>query len=86
MFSRSLLMASESVHERNKLPDGAIIQVELEIIGYFDEGGELKLATRCDADSPISTIVGLMEQAKFVLLSAWDRNSEFDDIPEDDDD
>ena len=79
-------MDSENVHERNKLPDGAIVQMELEIVGYFGEGGELKLAYRCTGDVPISTVVGLMEQTKFALLRAWDNQTEFEDIEEGDPD
>ncbi len=78
-------MASENVHERNRLPADAVIQMELEIVGYFGEDGALKLAYRSEGNVPISTMVGLMEQTKFALLRTWDDQTDFEDIPEGDD-
>lgn len=73
----------KNTHKRCKLPEGAMVNVELEVIGYIDpESGEMKLATRCKADAPVSTVVGLMEQAKFGLLTTWNENADFDEQEE----
>lgn len=64
------------VHERVGIPEDSIIEVDIEIVGFFNSEGRLALAYGCDGDVPVSTIAGLLEQTKHVVLNRWDRNSD----------
>lgn len=67
--------AKGTTHERCSLPEGSIVDVEVEIVGYFAPGdAELSYALRVKSDSPRSTCIGLVEMAKADLLAERAKN------------
>ena len=66
-------MAAEGdIHERMGVDPNSVIEIEVEVIGYIDENGSMQMKFRCDAEhSNYSTVIGLVEQAKTVLVSEW---------------
>lgn len=58
-----------------ELDPSTFIEVEIEIIGYLDEHGEIALATRVESDTANTpTVVGMIEQAKFRILEMWSNS------------
>lgn len=60
--------ANGPIHERVTLPDGAVVTAEVEVVGYIDPEGHNRFAIRYNADCPTSSVLGLLDFAKFDLL------------------
>lgn len=71
--------AEGTTHDRNDLPDGAIVTVEVEIVGYLDPtSGDTLYGTRWSGDTTLSSALGLVEMAKHDLLVRRDHDDEYD--------
>lgn len=61
-------------YERCALPEGAIVNCEIEIIGYFDpaDPSEMRYASRRAIDTTKSSVIGLMEMVKHDMMTeSW---------------
>jgi hypothetical protein len=64
-----------SSHERCDLPEGAIVNVEVGVVGYIHpDDGEMAWALRTNCDAPTSSVVGLLEMAKLDLIARAARD------------
>jgi hypothetical protein len=59
----------EGRHVRDTLPEGSVVHMEIEVVGYIEPGeDDLKWAMRTEGDVPVSTFLGHLDLAKYRLL------------------
>lgn len=70
------MFAEGSIHKRMGLPESAIVEIDMEVVGIINEEGQLELRFRCETDTvSYATGIGLLEQAKATLTKEWEFSS-----------
>jgi len=61
------------------IPEHAVAEVGVRVVGYIDEDGETKFSYEFHGDSQNSKIIGLIEMAKLQWMHDWNFHGDDDD-------
>jgi hypothetical protein len=61
------------------LPDGSIVNCEISVISFLDEGGTLRFKTYVDGNPNIAQALGLIQLAGISLFNSYMHEEEEED-------